>query len=476
MNKNQANEQNMGKYRFVYQGKTTYYTREFTDSEKGQVFLKKMYKDKESLEIYCTCSKKETIEMHLVKYGNGRSFGIRTNQGKRYKHRENCAHYVVFFNDVQNEAQGKNEEKAKNYKTSLITGKNGQTYANLHINNFFENDLKRNKAVTLSQSNKKTDNRYSGMFMLGEIALSTGWKNALRSMKINPKVGNVFHFIHNNADKYPVRENVSLANILYDPIKPGEEKDLTNHMVEKYYEVKYELNKKGYKNGKLYFLMKLLSYDSLEGNEEVYRIKLHDPYHKGEFVVYCKKDRFKRAYNTHKVFGSDKYISAFVNLDYVKSEPRVMIEHIAVIPVLKGYGLYMESNDEIKFANYLVNQKIRFERPPKSCKKHEEDWKGYVPDFLFLNPTTLKVTTIAEVFGFWTDEYKSQMVKKINYYSKQPYSFVCWKSNENEPMPKLEKKTGRQIFEKPEEKTTSTKEEVTKGGNQNGKNDGSMGK
>jgi len=104
-------DQNFGKYRFVYQGKTTYYSREFTDSEKGQAFLKKIYKNKDSLKIYCTCTNKETIEMHLVKRGNGRSFFIRSNHGCKHKHRENCAHYVPLFNDAENENAEKNNGK-----------------------------------------------------------------------------------------------------------------------------------------------------------------------------------------------------------------------------------------------------------------------------------------------------------------------------------------------------------------------------
>jgi len=449
-------DQNFGKYRFVYQGKTTYYPREFTDSEKGQLFLKKMYKNKDSLKIYCTCTNKETIEMHLVKRGNGRSFFIRSNHGCKHKHRENCAHYVPLCNDAENENaeknNGKNIGKAKTYKTYMINGDNGHTYASFNLNNFYENDLERNKVIIVNQSNKKTDNHYTGDFMLGEILLSTGWKNALRDNKKNPKAGNVFHLIYNNADKYKVRSDLRLSDIMYIPLKPDEEKDGTENMIKACYRVHYALKEKGYPNGKLYLLMKLLSYDPLEDDEKIYRIKLHDPYKKGEFVVYCEKERFKTAYNKHKVPGSDKYISASMSIDYVKKEKRLMMGSLAVIPVLKGHGLYMESQDEIQFANYLVKQKILFERPPKSCKEYAEEWDGYVPDFIFLNSTTLTKTTIAEVFGFWTEEYKRQMVKKINYYKKKPYRFVYWKSNENEPMPTLEKRTGKQILVENEHK------------------------
>ncbi len=60
--------------------------------------------------------------------------------------------------------------------------------------------------------------------MLGEIALSTGWNNALRSMKTNPKVGNIFRFIHNNADKYPVRKTDRLPILCISQINREKKK------------------------------------------------------------------------------------------------------------------------------------------------------------------------------------------------------------------------------------------------------------
>lgn len=80
--------------------------------------------------------------------------------------------------------------------------------------------------------------------------------------------------------------------------------------------------------------------------------------------------------------------------------------------------------------------RMLFDRPTQSDPRTIKQWNGYVPDFLLLDYNSMKPAAIAEVFGFYTDEYKEKAKEKIAFFSSlDKYDFVYWRKYNGDSIP-----------------------------------------
>jgi hypothetical protein len=394
------------------------HTYEFLQTKAGQRILEEV-KNHENL-ISCICTGKD-LPLHVAKFGD--KYAIRTNPGTKHLHDKSCPHF-----EESEEVARKDRETKESSSISIIedNGIKGMIF------NFKDNEITKitdntDKSKTKAKDSHRKANTHTRLYTVTETLLSLAWENHIMQRGFVPYEGNIFFQIYNSMIKNSRNtDGELLSNFMYVPLysKDLADNDISNSIIKAVWSIKNKYN------NLTYIIGKLDSYVEFDTGE--YKLKLIDPYKKGYFYIIVNKDYFKRKYSEkNKVLNAEYYISAMlkadVNLEAVKLES---------IPVIPGRGLPIDSSKEIEFAEMLMKNKILFTKPTLVISGNQ--WNGYLPDFLILDKQTRKVKGIAEVFGFYTEEYLAEMEEKIKYFSNlKDYKFVYWKANNNETMPNI---------------------------------------
>lgn len=424
--------------KIVKDDETKYYTYDWLDGEIGQNYLKKV-KEKE-WKVYCVCNGEPGIQMHLAEFKN--KLAIKNNKNENANcelHITSCPRYK------KREIGGPRKPARKKNTVQLTTMEDGTDIIQFNSRDFQDRIVGENNGQHRGHRNI-IKNEYTSIFKIGELLISTAWKNYIMKFGYLPKEGNLFHIIFNDlAENCYIRDNVKLSKVMFIPRHSKEEKDkqidITEMLKAACYSV-YQNGKNTGVNGNLmYVLAKLKTpgqYRDLANN--IIEIELIDPYRKDTFRVTVDKSLYNRTFKKKiKVTNADYYVSCYTKRIFNQDDQTssVHVVKMAVIPVMKGRGIYVQSSKEIEFAEMLIGKRKLFLKPSQSNLK-DDTWGPYIPDFLLLDRKTKNVTTIVEVFGFYTEEYRKKMKLKIKYFNNQKnYKFLYWKANEDAPMPKI---------------------------------------
>lgn len=399
------------------------HTYDFLQTKAGQRKLEeaKNYEYK----ICCTCTG-DDLPLHIARFND--KYIIRTNPATKHLHKTDCPRYSEEnINGINIDKPSKENE---NGSISIVENKDGTKRLVFGFND--------NKPASLSSNGEENNKKHTGnsskanahtkLYTLTQSLLHVAWDNHIMERGIVPFEGNVFYQIFNNLIK--TSENMNgdkLSEFIYVPAYNSKEyggKDITPHLTKAIRSIWLKENK----HNLTYIIGKLIDYTEFEPG--IIKLKLLDPFKKGYFYITVGKSYFNRKYSEkNKVQTAEYYIAALVKYDV-----NIVASRLEALPVIPNRGITVDSSKEIEFANMLIGNRVLFTKPTLATQTIDLD--GYIPDFFILDKNDKSIKKIAEVFGFYTEEYKIDMNNKIDYYSKlKKYDFIYWKANENEPMP-----------------------------------------
>lgn len=411
----------------------------------GQKVLENAYKNHKL--VVCTCNGNRTdqfIKMYIRKLNRKTHFTyiLCRNPNTQHLHHPNCPNYDIMpFEDEVDEKKDKDNEKevSKSIKNKFNlegnwTGFNFRT--NLHI----DKELKEREEIQEKKDieRKETRSRFKSIFSIGETILSNAWACYVTDSTnyYNPTEGQLFYTIYNKLNDYIITDSdknqILLSDIMFQPPYGNVRGENIDKFIKKAWYSIYNrgesYNRKGYL---MYVLAKVLKIQDSNNGQK--KLILLDPFKKNVFSLYASENLLKS--NLKNVPGAEYYITCFV--DMLNDKPTISC--MAIIPVLKGRGIYMDSSYEIEFAEELIKKNILFIRPPQSNNVFKSIFNNYIPDFLFLDRKTREIATIVEVFGYYTEEYLLKAHEKVRFYKtlKADYNLLYWNAIEGHPIPNI---------------------------------------
>lgn len=356
------------------------YTADFLlNTKKGQEILEKLRDEKKKTgitNIYCVCKGKENpIPMHAKKRPTG-GYTLGRDAHTKHLHNPECIRY---FEEI------KADYKNNKFKDNVEGEEWLDTY--IYLNDYIvNNDHKTRKYETKINTSKKLNKAL-------EKIITFAWYSYVKDNKYlyNPKIGELFYTIYNELTniKVVINDNViSLNKILFKPYNAIKNKDITNQLTR---ERKILIDNK-IKTVKTLIIGK---YMHLESYEDLYRIKVHDPYLKNHYYIYTKANIVIEKY-INEVKNSELYVIATI----ISKDKKPFIEDISFMPAYKERGIYLNNDDENKIITSLIKKNILFVRLPRNEYVFYELFKDNIPDFILLDKSTRRFKAILEALPY----------------------------------------------------------------------------
>lgn len=426
------------------------YSRDYLETIAGQQLLKKIHKynrevkRNKAIKIRCMCGSKYIL-MSIRCSDNGRKYYLATYPKKAQYHMENCENNKPKVSKPKPSKRKDDTELQSDdiilYSKEDITK---EKLVQLNSYSFFDNPINKDPQVTAhydEQSKPEKKKKYSSLYTRGELLLSAAWHNCLIKYNRIPKEGNIFHYLYTNLEKHFVNPKTSFSQIMFNAYEIRSLKEKETHIDDLAYRAYYIIHNRAAENKlpncKMYVLLKLGAIEEIEENK--LKFELIEPIRKSKFWVCAKKDYFESKFKQYKI-GDSEEVEYFVSAEIFASDDKLTVHRMAFIPVFKGRALFMESTKEIIFTKMLLKYNVFFLRPSQSDKKTARKWNGKIPDFLILDPITKEMKAIAEVFGYYTDDYENAAKEKIAFFNEYNeltgIDFMYWMAFKNYEIPK----------------------------------------
>ncbi|EOO70360.1 hypothetical protein IIC_04802 [Bacillus cereus VD021] len=363
------------------------------------------------IELFCTCSTKNIIQMSIRK--GQKNYSIMTFRNQKELHEAHCNQ----FND--------NYICHNNYIQNWREQKNGTIIVNLNIpstktSNINEEDNKKEDTSQKKEKQFKKNGASTSPLTVYELTrklLIQAWDlhiwNLYTYKKQNayPNLAEVWHNLIFTGTKKIIlnKQNLTLHDITSTT---GQEKSI------------YAIQKKHNFNLPAYFILEFVAAEEIDA--DTHHISARNPKTKEIFIYEIETQLLNDILNSTNVKEGPYIIAGYAKANSYGKKPIIL--GIAIVPI-NTYGVVIESSYERSLYNILCSEGRLVQRIHDY--KYHPQWEGMLPDGLLLDTDK---PTILEVFGMSKNvtSYHVRKEAKISHFnSLEEYNFWFWNAFEN---------------------------------------------
>lgn len=381
------------------------------DSDEKKNLLKSIYGQyyHNRIKLFCCC-KYDAVDMKISYVEKSDSYYLSSFPKKAGEHELNC-----YFHN------GNTISSSSTYQKNIEEDNEGNFHVNLLAHDY--------------QSKEKTTSTKTGTStIVGEDGPSINKLTTNHLIKlIVTKAWNDYIY-WKGKDKFPT------IQIIF--------KQIFNHTTKKFFIKKTSINNLlfiGKNINQLYYLKKnnkfhaftLLLLKKVIQNDTNYHLVVVSPLAKVELKIAIDRNIWEEAKRTTNVSTGPYIVGGFINYIGYGTPPEFV--SIGILPINK-WGVPIESSYERTFYDLICTHKRLVQRPSILDKKYYPDWKGLIPDGLFIDT---KFHTLIEVFGRSESDiqYHEHKRYKIDLYSKlqEKWGLWSWDAYNDSEIPTLPK-------------------------------------
>ncbi|HHB2166394.1 MULTISPECIES: hypothetical protein [Bacillus] len=375
------------------------------------------------IELFCTCSNKNIIQMSIRK--GQKNYSLMTFRDQKELHEAHCNQ----FND--------NYTRHNNYIQNWREQKNGTIIVNLNIpstNTSNINEETNNKEDTSQKKEKQLKKNGAStnpltVYELTRKLLIQAWDLYIwdlytgKKQSIYPGLAEVWHnLIFTRTRKIILnKHNLTLHDLTSTT---GQERSI------------YVIQKKHNFNLPAYFILEFVAAEEIDAG--TYHISARNPKTKEIFIYEIETRLLNTIMNSTNVKEGPYIIAGYAKANSYGKKPIIL--DIAIVPI-NTYGVVVESSYERSLYNILCSEGRLVQRIHDY--KYHPQWECMLPDGLLLDTDK---PTILEVFGMSKNmtSYHARKEAKISHFnSLEEYNFWFWNAFEKpNNMPNIPVKSG----------------------------------
>ncbi|TKI11324.1 DUF1173 domain-containing protein [Bacillus wiedmannii] len=374
------------------------------------------------IELFCTCSTKNTIQMSIRK--GEKNYSIMTFRNQKELHEVHCNqfndNYICHNNYIQNWREQENGKIVVNLNipSTKTTNNNEEDKKTEDTSQKKEKQFKKNGVST----NPLTVYELTRKLLIQAWDLHIWNLYTGKKQDAYPNLAEVWHNLIFTGTKKIIlnKQNLTLKDITSTT---GQEKSI------------YAIQKKQNFNLPAYFILEFVAAEEI--NTNAHHISVRNPKTKEIFIYEIATQLFNNTMNSTNVKEGPYIIAGYAKANSYGKNPIIM--EIAIIPI-NTYGVAIESSYERSLYNILCSEGRLVQRIHDY--KYHPQWEGMLPDGLLLDTDK---PTILEVFGMSkniTSYHARKEAKIIHFNSLKKYNFWFWNAFEGpNNLPSIPEKT-----------------------------------